>query len=43
MDHYGIEIFFEIFRRPKKTIIETIGKDLQINELDRNKIYDRTS
>jgi len=28
--------------RPRKTIRETIRKDLQINELDRNMVYDRT-
>jgi len=29
-------------RRPRKTIRETIRKDLEINELDRNMMYDRT-
>jgi len=29
-------------RRPRKTIRETIWKDLEINELDPNKVYDRT-
>jgi hypothetical protein len=28
--------------RPRKTIRETIGKDLEINELDRKMVYDRT-
>jgi len=28
--------------RPRKTIRETIKKDLEINELDRNMIYYRT-
>ena len=28
--------------RPKKTIRETIRKDLEVNELDSNLIYDRT-
>jgi hypothetical protein len=28
--------------RPRKTIRETIKKDLETNELDRNMAYDRT-
>jgi hypothetical protein len=28
--------------RPRKTIRETIEKDLEINELNRNMVYDRT-
>jgi len=28
--------------RPRKTIRETIRKDLEINELDQNMVYDRT-
>jgi len=28
--------------RPKKTIKETIRKDLEVNELDPNLIYDKT-
>jgi len=28
--------------RPKKTIKETIRKDLEVNELDSNLVYDRT-
>jgi len=28
--------------KPRKTIGETIKKDLEINELDRNMVYDRT-
>ena len=28
--------------RPKKTIRETIRKDLEVNELDSNLVYDRT-
>jgi hypothetical protein len=28
--------------RPRKTIRETIRKDLEINELDANVVYDRT-
>jgi len=28
--------------RPKKTIRETIMKDLEVNELDSNLVYDRT-
>jgi len=28
--------------RPRKTIRETITKDLEINELDPNMVYDRT-
>jgi len=28
--------------RPRKTIRETIRKDLEVNELDPNLIYDRT-
>ena len=28
--------------RPKKTIRETIRKDLEVNELDPNLVYDRT-
>jgi len=28
--------------RPRKTIRETIKKDLEINELDQNMVYDRT-
>jgi hypothetical protein len=28
--------------RPRKTIRETIRKDLKINELDKNMVYDRT-
>jgi hypothetical protein len=28
--------------RPRKTIRETIKRDLEINELDRNMAYDRT-
>jgi len=28
--------------RPRKTIREIIKKDLEINELDRNMVYDRT-
>jgi len=28
--------------RPRKIIIETIRKDLEINELDQNMVYDRT-
>jgi len=29
-------------RRPKKTIRETIRKDLEVNELDSKLVYDRT-
>ena len=28
--------------RPRKTIRETIAKDLEINDLDRNMVFDRT-
>jgi len=28
--------------KPKKTIRETIRKDLEVNELDSNLVYDRT-
>ena len=28
--------------RPRKIIRETIGKDLEVNELDPNLVYDRT-
>jgi hypothetical protein len=28
--------------RPRKTIRETIKKDLELNELDTNMVYDRT-
>jgi len=28
--------------RPRKTLRETLKKDLEINELDRNMVYDRT-
>jgi len=28
--------------RPKKTIRETIRKDLEVNEFDPNMVYDRT-
>jgi len=28
--------------RPRKTIRETIKKDLEVNELDRNMVLDRT-
>jgi hypothetical protein len=28
--------------RPRKTIRETIRKDLEVNELDSNMVYDRT-
>ena len=28
--------------RPRKTITETIRKDLEINNLDQNMVYDRT-
>jgi len=28
--------------RPRKTTTETIKKDLEINELDQNMVYDRT-
>jgi hypothetical protein len=28
--------------RPRKTIRETIRKDLEINDLDQNMVYDRT-
>jgi hypothetical protein len=28
--------------RPRKTVRETIKKGLEINELDRNMVYDRT-
>jgi len=29
-------------RRPRKTIRETIRKDLEVNELDPNMVYNRT-
>jgi len=42
VDHMEESQIKRVKGRPKNTIRETIRKDLEINELDRNMVYDKT-